>query len=98
MLTKERAVQQYGGGTLVAYYLDTGGFDDFLLGDIRECRHPREVVLSPLWEGRVEVRYGDPDEPQNERIVAFVTPRKGRRPFPGGGSRHHVTVFKPPWQ
>ncbi|MGW6413525.1 hypothetical protein ACWF95_42020 [Streptomyces vinaceus] len=79
MLTPDRAARHYSGGTFFAYYPDTGEFQDFLLGDIleRTVDTPGRVVLSPVSDGRLEVRYGNPGEPRKARIIASATPRKG---------------------
>ncbi|MDT0452320.1 hypothetical protein [Streptomyces hesseae] len=79
VLTDEVAKRSYRGGEFFAYAPATGEFGFFLNTDIatRTVRHPRQVRLvdSEFTRShpRFEVRYGDPAQPKEARVVATAT-------------------------
>ncbi|MCC3778531.1 hypothetical protein [Streptomyces sp. UNOB3_S3] len=79
VLTDEVAKRPYKGGEFFAYAPATGEFGFFLDTDIarRTVKHPRQVRLvdSDFTRShpRFEVRYGDPSQPKQARVVARAT-------------------------
>ncbi|MEV7003214.1 hypothetical protein AB0N62_36850 [Streptomyces sp. NPDC093982] len=76
VLTDNVAQQQFEGRKFFVYAPDTGEFSFFLDTDIamRTVDHPSQVRLVDTdfmrSHPRVEVRYGDPDHPDQARVVA----------------------------
>ncbi|MEU7137329.1 hypothetical protein [Streptomyces sp. NPDC046261] len=79
VLDEERVSRRYSGGAFFLYAPATKEFGWFLDTDIatRTVRDPRQVVIADREfirsHPRVEVRYGDPDQPRTARVVARTT-------------------------
>ncbi|MEV5242567.1 hypothetical protein AB0K89_26195 [Streptomyces cinnamoneus] len=79
VLDDERVSRTYRGGTFFVYAPATGEFGWMLDTDIatRTVKDPRQVVIADLdflnSHPRVEVRYGNPDQPRKARTVARTT-------------------------
>lgn len=79
VLDEERASRTYSGGKFFLYAPATKEFGWFLDTDIatRTVEHPRQVVIADREfirsHPRVEVRYGNPDQPRKARVVARTT-------------------------
>ncbi len=79
VLDEERVSRTYSGGTFFLYAPATKEFGWFLDTDIatRTVKNPRQVVIADRdfirSHPRVEVRYGNPDQPKKARVVARTT-------------------------
>ncbi|MBT2385520.1 hypothetical protein [Streptomyces sp. ISL-11] len=79
VLTDDIARQRFEGGKFFVYAPASGEFSFFLDTDIavRTVDHPDQVRLADTEflrsHPRVEVRYGDPDDPGRARVVASAT-------------------------
>ncbi|MFI9722900.1 hypothetical protein ACIHFE_25135 [Streptomyces sp. NPDC052396] len=79
VLTKDVAQQDFDGGKFFVYAPATGEFSFFLDTDIavRTVDHPGQVRLVDIEfmrsHPRVEVRYGNPGQPDRARVVASAT-------------------------
>ncbi|WP_344118473.1 hypothetical protein [Streptomyces blastmyceticus] len=78
-LTEDVAAKTYAGGKFFAYAPATGDFGFFLDTDIaaRTVDHPEQVRLIDSdfirSHPRVEVRYGNPEQPRKAKVVASAT-------------------------